>query len=71
MSETRVSAPSRQDHLLMQLQQASVPVSIYLQNGVKLQGCITEFDAHVIILRGSVGSQMVFKHAILTIVPSS
>jgi host factor-I protein len=47
----------------------SVPVSIYLVNGIKLQGQIDSFDQFVVLLRNSV-SQMVYKHAISTVVPA-
>ena len=46
-----------------------MPVSIYLVNGIKLQGQIESFDQFVILLKNSV-SQMVYKHAISTVVPS-
>ncbi|MCF3849981.1 RNA chaperone Hfq, partial [Salmonella enterica subsp. enterica serovar Weltevreden] len=46
-----------------------VPVSIYLVNGIKLQGQIEYFDQFVILLKNTV-SQMVYKHAISTVVPS-
>ena len=46
-----------------------VPVSIFLINGIKLQGQIESFDQFVVLLRNSV-SQMVYKHAISTVVPS-
>ena len=46
-----------------------VPVSIYLVNGIKLQGTIDSFDQFVVLLRNSV-NQMVYKHAISTIVPT-
>jgi len=46
-----------------------VPVSIYLVNGIKLQGQIESFDQFVVLLRNSV-SQMVYKHAISTVVPA-
>jgi len=46
-----------------------VAVSIYLVNGIKLQGKIDSFDQYVIMLKNTV-SQMVYKHAISTIVPS-
>jgi host factor-I protein len=45
-----------------------VPVSIYLVNGIKLQGQIESFDQFVVLLRNTV-SQMVYKHAISTVVP--
>jgi host factor-I protein len=46
-----------------------VPVAIYLVNGIKLQGTIESFDQFVVLLRNQV-SQMVYKHAISTVVPS-
>ena len=60
---------SRQDKLLEQLRQAKVLVCMYLRSGVKLQGVVVSFDAHVIILRSANKDQMVFKHTILTILP--
>jgi len=58
-----------QDPFLNALRKERVPVSIYLINGIKLQGEIDSFDAFVVLLRNSV-SQMIYKHAISTIVPS-
>ncbi|MGH8549513.1 MAG: RNA chaperone Hfq, partial [Methylococcales bacterium] len=46
-----------------------IPVSIYLINGIKLQGKIDSFDQYVVMLKNSI-SQMVYKHAISTIVPA-
>ena len=57
-----------QDPFLNALRKEHVPVSIYLVNGIKLQGKVDSFDQYVIILRNAV-SQMVYKHAISTIVP--
>lgn len=57
-----------QDPFLNQLRLEHVPVSIYLVNGIKLQGQIESFDAYVILLRNTM-TQMVYKHAISTIVP--
>jgi host factor-I protein len=65
MSKTQ----SLQDPFLNALRKEHVPVSIYLVNGIKLQGQIESFDQFVILLKNSV-SQMVYKHAISTIVPS-
>jgi host factor-I protein len=58
-----------QDPFLNALRKERVPVSIYLVNGIKLQGHIESFDQFVVLLRNSV-SQMVYKHAISTIVPT-
>jgi host factor-I protein len=60
---------SLQDPYLNALRKERVPVSIYLVNGIKLQGQIESFDQFVILLRNSV-SQMVYKHAVSTVVPS-
>lgn len=60
---------SLQEPFLNALRKERIPVSIYLVNGIKLQGQIDSFDQFVILLRNSV-SQMVYKHAISTIVPS-
>jgi len=59
---------SLQDPFLNTLRKEKVPVSIYLVNGIKLQGQIESFDQFVVLLRNSV-SQMVYKHAISTVVP--
>lgn len=58
-----------QDPFLNVLRKEKVPVSIYLVNGIKLQGQVDSFDQFVVLLRNTV-SQMVYKHAISTIVPS-
>ena len=58
-----------QDPFLNILRKERVPVSIYLANGIKLQGQVESFDQFVILLKNSV-SQLVYKHAISTIVPS-
>ena len=60
---------SLQDPYLNTLRKERIPVSIYLVNGIKLQGQIESFDQFVILLRNSV-SQMVYKHAISTVVPT-
>ena len=58
-----------QDPYLNLLRKERVPVSIFLVNGIKLQGQIESFDQFVILLRNTV-SQMVYKHAISPVVPS-
>ena len=57
-----------QDPFLNTLRKERIPVSIYLANGIKLQGHVESFDQFVILLKNSV-SQLVYKHAISTIVP--
>jgi host factor-I protein len=58
-----------QDPFLNALRKERIPVSIYLVNGIKLQGQIESFDQFVVLLKNSV-NQMVYKHAISTVVPS-
>mgnify|MGYP001376452321 CR=1 FL=1 len=58
-----------QEPFLNALRREKVPVSIYLVNGIKLQGQIDSFDQFVILLKNSV-NQMVYKHAISTVVPA-
>ena len=58
-----------QEPFLNALRKERIPVSIYLVNGIKLQGQIEAFDQFVVLLRNSV-SQMVYKHAISTVVPA-
>ena len=58
-----------QDPFLNTLRKDRVPVAIYLVNGIKLQGQVESFDQFVILLRNSV-NQLVYKHAISTIVPT-
>ncbi|MEA3413820.1 MAG: RNA chaperone Hfq [Pseudomonadota bacterium] len=58
-----------QEPFLNMLRKERVPVAIYLVNGIKLQGQIDSFDQFVVLLKNSV-NQMVYKHAISTVVPS-
>jgi len=58
-----------QDPFLNVLRKERIPVSIYLVNGIKLQGHVESFDQFVVLLRNTV-SQMVYKHAISTVVPT-
>ncbi|VFM95155.1 MAG: RNA-binding protein Hfq [Candidatus Kentron sp. G] len=60
---------SLQDPFLNTLRKERVPVSIFLVSGIKLQGQIESFDQFVVLLKNTV-SQMVYKHAISTVVPS-
>ena len=60
---------SLQEPFLNALRRERIPVSIYLVNGLKLQGQVESFDQFVVLLKNSV-SQMVFKHAISTVVPA-
>ncbi|MCL1623338.1 RNA chaperone Hfq [Moraxella sp. Tifton1] len=60
---------SLQDPFLNALRKDRIPVSIFLVNGIKLQGQIESFDQYVVLLKNTV-SQMVYKHAISTVVPT-
>ncbi|MCS6786656.1 MAG: RNA chaperone Hfq [Thiobacillaceae bacterium] len=58
-----------QDPFLNALRQEQIPVAVYLVNGIKLQGHIDNFDQYVVLLKNAV-TQMIYKHAISTVVPS-
>tara|TARA_B100001996_G_C18458846_1_gene515263 strand:- start:37 stop:258 length:222 start_codon:yes stop_codon:yes gene_type:complete len=58
-----------QEPFLNALRKEKISVSIYLVNGIKLQGQVDSFDQYVIILKNTI-NQMVYKHAISTIVPA-
>ena len=60
---------SLQEPFLNALRKERIPVSIYLVNGIKLQGHIESFDQFVVLLKNSV-NQMIYKHAISTVVPA-
>jgi host factor-I protein len=64
-----IKGQSLQDPFLNALRKEHVAVSIYLVNGIKLQGQVESFDQYVILLKNTV-TQMVYKHAISTIVPA-
>jgi host factor-I protein len=57
-----------QDAFLADLQKESAPVSVFLVNGIKLHGIISDYDDHVVMLKGTI-VQMIFKHSISTVVP--
>lgn len=63
-------AQSLQDPYLNSLRKERTQVSIFLMNGIKLQGYIESFDQFVVLLKNNT-SQMIYKHAISTIVPST
>lgn len=69
MEKLIMSKGQLQDPFLNALRKEKVPVSIYLVNGIKLQGLVEQFDQFVVLLKNSV-SQMVYKHAISTVVPA-
>lgn len=57
-----------QNEFLDTIKEKQTPVAVYLVNGIKLQGQVDSYDDHVILLKNAV-TQMVYKHAISTIVP--
>jgi host factor-I protein len=61
---------SLQDAFLNHLRKQKTPLTIFLVNGVKLQGVITWFDNFCVLLRRDGHSQLVYKHAISTIMPA-
>ncbi len=64
-------AQNLQDSFLNHVRKQKVPVTIFLVNGVKLQGVITWFDNFCLLLRRDAQSQLVYKHAISTIMPGT
>jgi host factor-I protein len=60
-----------QDVFLNHIRKNKVPVTIFLVNGVKLQGIVTWFDNFSVLLRRDAHSQLVYKHAISTVMPST
>jgi host factor-I protein len=68
-SKVMSKSQSLQDPFLNALRKEKIPVSIYLVSGIKLQGQVESFDQFVILLKNTV-SQMVYKHAISTVVPA-
>lgn len=60
---------SLQEPFLTKLRDDKIPVSVFLVNGIKLHGVVENFDKHVLMLKNSI-TQMVFKHAISTVVPA-
>lgn len=61
---------SVQDNFLNSIRRSKAPVTIFLVKGVKLQGVITWFDSFSLLLRRDGGSQLVYKHAVSTIMPA-
>jgi host factor-I protein len=64
-------APSLQDNFLNHVRKNKISVTIFLVNGVKLQGIVTWFDNFCVLLKRDGISQLVYKHAISTIMPAS
>ena len=62
---------NRQDTFLNYVRKQKIPLTIFLVNGVKLQGVVTWFDNFCVLLRRDGHSQLVYKHAISTIMPGA
>ncbi|MDI9407922.1 MAG: RNA chaperone Hfq [Candidatus Pacebacteria bacterium] len=60
-----------QDVFLNNIRKNKMPVTVFLMNGVKLQGIVTWFDSYSILLRRDAHSQLVYKHAVSTIMPAT
>ena len=67
-NQTKIGQPI-QDPFLNALRKQRVPVSIYLSNGIKLQGIVSGFDSTVILLKNN-AKQMIYKHSVATVVPT-
>lgn len=65
-----VKVQNVQDVLLNTLRKERIPVSIFLKNGIKLQGTIDSFDQYIIMLK-NVTTQAIYKHSISTVMPST
>jgi host factor-I protein len=63
--------PSVQDEFLQALLKEKTPASVYLINGIRLSGQVASFDSYVVLLESPSGHQMVFKHAISTVMPNA
>ena len=64
-------AQNLQDTFLNHVRKSKVPLTIFLVNGVKLQGIVTWFDNFSVLLRRDAHSQLVYKHAISTVMPAT
>lgn len=59
-----------QDIFLNQVRKEHVPITIYLMNGFQLKGLVKGFDSYTIVLEGDGKQNMIYKHAVSTIIPS-
>ena len=62
-------SPNLQDVFLASARRTETPVTMFLMNGFQMRGCITGFDAFTVILTSDGKQQIIYKHAISTIVP--
>ena len=64
-------APGLQDQFLNAARKQKTPLTVFLVNGVKLQGIVTSFDSFCVLLKRDAQGQLVYKHAISTIMPNA
>jgi host factor-I protein len=62
-------AATLQDAFLNHVRKNKIPLTVFLVNGVKLQGIVTWFDSFCVLLKRDAFAQLVFKHAVSTIMP--
>ena len=62
-------SPNLQDVFLASVRRTETPVTLFLMNGFQMRGCITGFDAFTVVLNSDGKQQIIYKHAISTIVP--
>ncbi|MFT9296540.1 MAG: RNA chaperone Hfq [Gluconobacter sp.] len=68
-SSTSAGRDAVQEVFLQHLHQIEAPVTVFLVNGLKLQGVVAQFDSHTLLLRRDGHVQLIYKHAISTIMP--
>jgi host factor-I protein len=69
MDKSSSRAPGLQDTFLSRARDTKVPLTVFLVNGVRLQGVVTWFDSFSLLLTRGADAQLVYKHVISTIVP--
>ena len=62
--------PNLQDLFLMRIRREKTPVTVFLMNGFQMRGIITGYDSFAVILESEGRQQMIYKHAVSTIVPA-
>jgi len=70
MNDAHAKTQNLQDTFLNYLRKNKTPTTIFLVNGVKLQGVVTWFDNFSVLLRREAHSQLIYKHAISTVMPN-
>jgi host factor-I protein len=70
MHMTSERIPNLQEIFLNHVRKGKVPLTVFLVNGVRLQGILTWFDSYSLLLKRDAHSQLVYKHSISTILPA-